>query len=112
VRLLTDVERDCLDRYVQLLVERLGDELVEISIFGSVARDEAWPAGMPIRSDLDLYVETRAPLTEERKQELFDETYPLFLESGRQISPAFVATGAASDSLAAALARDGVHIWP
>ena len=87
-------------------------DLVEVVVFGSVARGEAWPAGMPIRSDLDLLVVTREQLPEETKDALFDETYPLFLECGRQISPAFVTQGKLSESLAAASARDGVRIWP
>lgn len=107
---LTETERACLDRYIELLVARLGDELVEIVVFGSVARGESWPAGMPIRSDLDLLVRTRAELPQDQKHALFDETYPLFLECGRQISPAIVAEP--SESLAAAVESDGVRVWP
>ena len=110
LELLTEVERDCLERYLGLLAERLGDDLVEAVVFGSVARGEAWPAGMPIRSDLDLLVRTRRELPEEEKAALFDLTYPLFLECGRQISPAI--TARPSGSLAAAVAEDGVRVWP
>ena len=110
LELLTDVERDCLERYLDLLAERLGDDLVEAVVFGSVARGEAWPAGMPIRSDLDLLVRTRRELPEGEKAGLFDETYPLFLECGRQISPAIVARP--TPDLEAALAEDGVRVWP
>jgi predicted nucleotidyltransferase len=72
-----------------VLEEALGDELEEVWVFGSVARGESWPAGMPIRSDLDLLVVTRAEVGAETEQALVDATYPLFLESGRQIGPAF-----------------------
>jgi predicted nucleotidyltransferase len=58
-------------------------------VFGSVARGDAWPAGMPIRSDLDLLVLTRGRVPAEVEDALVDETYPLFLESGRQIGPTF-----------------------
>ena len=86
---LSEVERDCLERYVRVLEEALGDELEEVRVFGSVARGESWPAGMRIRSDLDLLVVTRTEVAPETEQELVDATYPLFLESGRQIGPTF-----------------------
>jgi predicted nucleotidyltransferase len=107
---LTDAERRCLERYVALLAERLEDDLVEVVVFGSVARGEAWPAGMPMRSDLDLAVLTRRELSAEEKDALFEPTYPLFLECGRQISPAIVKEP--SESLAEAIARDGIRVWP
>jgi predicted nucleotidyltransferase len=87
--LLTEAERSCLERYLDLLVERLGEQLLEVSVFGSVARGESWPDGMPIRSDLDLLVVTRQPLPTEEVDALVDATLPLFLECGRQIGPQF-----------------------
>jgi hypothetical protein len=36
--LLTNTERSCLERYLDLLVEQLGDQLVEVAVYGSVAR--------------------------------------------------------------------------
>ena len=81
-------------------------------VFGSVARAEAWPAGMPIRSDLDLLVLTRRELSPAEKDELVDLTYPLFLECGRQISPAIAREGGIPGSLAAAVAAGGVTVWP
>lgn len=87
---LDPTERSCLERYLALLVERLGRRLVEVTLFGSVARGERWPRGMPIRSDLDLLVVTEEPLSEDEAQELIDATYPLFLESGRQLGPQFL----------------------
>jgi predicted nucleotidyltransferase len=86
---LSETERDCLERYLRVLEEALGDELEEVWVFGSVARGESWPAGMRIRSDLDLLVVTRAAVAAELEQELVEKTYPLFLESGRQIGPTF-----------------------
>jgi predicted nucleotidyltransferase len=87
--ILTEAERRTLDAYVELLRERLGERVVSVRIFGSVARGESWPRGMPIRSDLDLLVLVREPLEPALEQELIDATYPLFLESGRVIGPLF-----------------------
>lgn len=86
---LSAVERNCLERYLRVLEEALGDELEEVWVFGSVARGESWPGGMRIRSDLDVLVATRAEVGAETEQALVDATYPLFLESGRQIAPTF-----------------------
>ena len=116
--LLTDGERSCLARYVAVLVGRLGDELEEIVLFGSVARGEAWPKDMPIRSDVDLLVITEAPLHEETTRELLDATLPLFLECGRQLGPQFRTRGqveSPSDEHAAAfltnVRRDGIALY-
>lgn len=89
LELLTDTERRTLDAYVALLRERLGDDLLSVRVFGSVARDEEWWDGMPIRSDLDLLVLVREPLDAALRQTFLDATYPLFLESGRQRGPQF-----------------------
>ena len=86
---LSELERDCLGRYLSVLRESLGDDLVAVWLFGSAARGDSWWPGMPIRSDLDLLVVTRSPLAEERQEELVNATYPLFLESGRKIGPQF-----------------------
>ncbi len=45
--ILTETERRTLDAYVELLRERLGAQLVSVHVFGSVARGESWPRGMP-----------------------------------------------------------------
>ena len=89
LEILTDVERRTLDAYVVLLRERLGDDLLAVRVFGSVARGEAWWGGMPIRSDLDLLALVREPLDPALEQELLEATYPLYLESGRQLGPQF-----------------------
>jgi predicted nucleotidyltransferase len=87
--LLSDTERSCLERYVALLAEALGDALRHVYVYGSVAREESWPAGMPIRSDLDLLVVTERAVPEDVVEALVDATLPLFLEAGRQLGPVF-----------------------
>src|ERR671928_996779 len=86
--MLTETERDCLDRYCALLARRLPD-LVVVRMFGSAARGDMWPAHSPMHSDIDLLVVTRDEVPEPRRDELLDETYPLYLECGRQLSPHF-----------------------
>jgi predicted nucleotidyltransferase len=78
-----------MERYRALLQERLGDRLVEIRLFGSAARGDMWAAHWPMHSDIDLLVVTRGVIPEEAQDELVNETYPLFLECGRQLSPQF-----------------------
>jgi predicted nucleotidyltransferase len=87
--ILDETERACLARYVDILHEELGNGLVEIVVFGSVARGERWPRGMPIRSDLDLLVVTDDEVSPEVGARLIEATLPLFLESGRQLGPQF-----------------------
>jgi len=87
--LLTPTEQSCLSRYVGLLNGTLKDNIVRVVVFGSVARAESWPPGMPIPSDLDLLVVTQSAVAQEVVQMLLDSTLPLYLESGRQISPQF-----------------------
>jgi predicted nucleotidyltransferase len=89
LEILTEAERRTLDAYVAVLRERLGDRLLSVRVYGSVARGERWWPGMPIRSDLDLLVLVREPLEAAVEQELIDATYQLFLESGRQLGPQF-----------------------
>jgi predicted nucleotidyltransferase len=87
--LLTQTERSCLERYLDVLVDALGDHVLAVYVYGSVARGESWPAGMPIRSDLDLLVVTSESVSEDVVARLVDATMPLFLESGRQLGPVF-----------------------
>jgi predicted nucleotidyltransferase len=82
-------ESDCLGRYCVLLRERLGDRLVEVRMFGSAARGDMWPAHSPMNSDIDLLVVTRGEVAAAEQEELLNETYPLYLECGRQLSPHF-----------------------
>jgi predicted nucleotidyltransferase len=86
---LTELERACMERYCALLRERLGDLLVEIRPFGSAARGDMWAAHWPMHSDIDLLVVTRGVIPEATQEQLINETYPLFLECGRQLSPQF-----------------------
>ena len=58
-------------------------------MFGSAARGDMWPADSPMHSDIDLLVVTSEEATTVEQEELIDETYPMFLECGRQISPHF-----------------------
>jgi predicted nucleotidyltransferase len=110
--ILTGAERRTLDAYVTLLRERLGDGLLSVRVYGSVARGERWWAGMPIRSDLDLLVLVREPLAEDVQQELLDATYPLFLESGRQLGPQFRTPDRLSVSpVRESIDRDGVEVF-
>jgi predicted nucleotidyltransferase len=91
--LLSEPERSCLEQYLDLLLETLGEQLLEVSVYGSVARAESWPGGMPIRSDLDLMVVTAEPVSADQAATLVDATMPLFLEAGRQLGPVFKTPG-------------------
>jgi predicted nucleotidyltransferase len=86
---LSERERACLQRYVALLQERLGENLLEVWLFGSAARGDMWSQHMPMHSDIDILVLTEHPVAEPLQEELCNETYPLFLECGRQIAPQF-----------------------
>lgn len=116
---MNDLERDCLRRYCALLHERLGEQLVEVRLFGSAARGDMWPAHSPMHSDIDLIVVTRGAVPEERRDELLDATYPLYLECGRQLSPHFFPAArltAPEDERTREFLRrvepDLVRIWP
>jgi predicted nucleotidyltransferase len=86
---LTKRERQCVDRFYALLEKRLGERLVEVRMFGSAARGDMWPPHSPMHSDIDLLVVTSDDASSTEQEELIDETYPIFLECGRQISPHF-----------------------
>ena len=86
---LTATERACLARYCDLLAERLGDRLVAVRMFGSAARGYMWGERSPMHSDVDLLVVTRESVSERERDDLLNETYPLYLECGRQLSPHF-----------------------
>jgi predicted nucleotidyltransferase len=116
---LDDRERDCLDRYCSVLDERLRERLVEVRMFGSAARGDMWGAHSPMNSDIDLLVMTRNDVTEPERDELLNETYPLYLECGRQLSPHFFSerrlAQPESERTSEFLARIGpesVTVWP
>lgn len=87
LRHLEPVAAETVRRYLRVLEEILGEDLVEVRLFGSAARGELWPSSSPMRSDIDLLVLTREEPDPVTVEALADATYPLFLESGRQISP-------------------------
>jgi hypothetical protein len=86
---LSDRDRDCLARYLDLLARRLGDRLVAIRLFGSAARDDMWAGHSPMHSDVDLLVVTTEAVPAGEQEDLLNETYPLYLDCGRQLSPQF-----------------------
>jgi len=59
---LSAAERRMLDRFVAVLRERLGDDLISVWLFGSRARGEATGP----TSDVDVLVVTRAGRVDER----------------------------------------------
>jgi predicted nucleotidyltransferase len=103
---LSDTERDCLRRYCALLQERLGERLVAVRMFGSAARGDMWPADSPMHSDIDLLVVTRGGVPAVEQAELLNETYLLYLECGRQLSPHFF-----SEQRIAAPERDRTRVF-
>jgi predicted nucleotidyltransferase len=119
MRSLDERERDCLRRYCELLHEHLGERLVAVRMFGSAARGDMWAAQAPMNSDVDLLVVTRADVPEEEREQLLNETYPLYLECGRQLSPHFFSerrlAEPESERTRAFLARvegEAVAVWP
>ena len=86
---LGPTERACLLRDVDVLRGRLGLRLLEIHLFGSFARGDFWRAGSPMHSDVDLLVICADQPSAAEVDELVNETYPLFLECGRALSPQF-----------------------
>jgi predicted nucleotidyltransferase len=86
---LTFTERACVVRYLDLLCDRLGPRLIEVYLFGSFARGDAWRPGSAMHSDVDLLVVCSERPSESELEEFVNATYPLFLESGRQVSPQF-----------------------
>jgi len=114
---LTHAERDCLARYCALLARQLPD-LEGVRMFGSAARGDMWPDHSPHHSDIDLLVVTRDEVPEALQEALVDETYALFLECGRQLSPQFfpaVQLTAPHDertrTFLAQVEADGVDVW-
>jgi predicted nucleotidyltransferase len=116
---LTATERDCLDRYTALLAARLGDRLVEVRLFGSAARGDMWGADSPMHSDVDLLVVTTEAVPEGEQEDLLNETYPLYLECGRQMSPHFLSEQRLTDpgdeltrGFLERIAADVHVVWP
>ena len=93
LRFLNAQERACLERYFTILSQHLGPSLVEVWLFGSAARGDMWPDSSPMHSDIDLLIITNERPSQDLCAALIDETYPLFLECGRQISPSVTTVG-------------------
>lgn len=90
MRHLNEAESSCVLRFVQIVKRRLSGDLRHVWIYGSAARGNMWSARMPMHSDIDLLFLTGSPVRPQVQEELANETYPLFLECGRQISPRFL----------------------
>lgn len=86
---LDATERECALAYVHQVAERLGDNLLQIWLYGSATRGDMWPDWMPLHSDIDLFVLTRDPVAKDAQEDLINAAYPLFLQCGRQLSPQF-----------------------
>src|SRR5438876_11816376 len=84
---LQEVERSCAERYLSLLGNTLGENLRVVWLFGSFARGDMWPAHMPMNWDIDLLVITESEISSQTQEALLNETYRLYLECARQISP-------------------------
>lgn len=86
---LNETERACVQRYLDTLEQRLAENLIAVWLFGSFARGDMWGKHWPMNSDLDLLILSKYSITDQDREELINETYPLYLEGGRQISPQF-----------------------
>ena len=116
---LDERERDCLDRYCRLLAERLAGRLVAVRMFGSAARGDMWAAHAPMNSDIDLLVVTTDDVPDSEQNLLLDETYPLYLECGRQLSPHFFSERRLAEpesertrDFLARIEPESVTVWP
>ena len=90
---MNEIDSRCLREFVALLVERFDPEIDEVWLFGSAARGDMWSSESQHNSDIDLLVVTSRALTEAEEEALLNETYSLYLECGRQISPTFRTRG-------------------
>ena len=87
LKYLNESEQNCVLRYLTLLSDTLEDNLHEVWLYGSCARGDMWWQTSPMHSDIDLLILTENPVPEDTVEFLVNETYPLFLECGRQIAP-------------------------
>jgi predicted nucleotidyltransferase len=116
---LSERERACLERYLLLLRERLGARLLAVHMFGSAARGDMWPERSPLHSDIDLLIVTADEVSEAERDALVDETYPHYLECGRQLSPSFFSearlrapAGERERAFLIEVERDLRPVWP
>ena len=89
LRYMSETERSRVQRYIEIVTCRLERDLVEVWLFGSFARGDMWGKSWPMNSDIDLLILTTQLLHEEDREHLINETYPLYLECGRQLSHQF-----------------------
>jgi predicted nucleotidyltransferase len=113
----SDVERACVERFITVL--RGACDVREVWLFGSFARGDAWSRRMPMNSDIDLLVVTGIEPTAERREGILNETYPLYLECGRQLSPQFWTVEKLADpptekakAFKQLILREGVRLFP
>lgn len=116
---LKEEERTCVRRYLELTQARLGENLAQVWLFGSAARGDRWPGSSPMRSDVDLLVLSQIPVPGEVRRDLFNETYELFLECGRQLSPTFWILGrfnapeeGKTADFAGRVRQEGIPLYP
>jgi len=95
---LEQQERECLARYCSLLAERLGEDLLAVQMVGS--------------EDIHLLVVTARELPAAEQEELTNETYPFYLECGRQFSPSFVSEDSLARPEVGRLRTQAVNVWP
>jgi predicted nucleotidyltransferase len=110
-------EQAAVTRYIELVQQRLGHQLETVWLYGSAARDDMWPTDSPMHSDIDVLVVTSESVTQDQVDQLVNDTYPLYLECGRQISPAFKTAREwrSEDDKAEFVARvrdEGRQLWP
>ena len=86
---LSEVEKDFVRRYFTIVSNSLEDNLHEIWLYGFCAHGDIWGQKSPMHSDIDVLFLAAARLEDGVIESLVNETYPLFLEFGWQISPRF-----------------------
>ena len=74
-------ERACVQRYLDLIEKRLGENLKQIWLFGSAARGDRWPDSSPMRSDIDLLILSQTSVLGEVQRDLFDAKRMRFFSS-------------------------------
>ncbi len=78
-----------MQRFLDLLEHTFGNNLRQVWLFGSFARGDPWSPHMPMNSDIDILVVTVQEVPPDVRDSLLNETYPLYLECSRQVSPQF-----------------------
>ena len=78
-----------------------------------------WAAHAPMNSDIDVLVVTNDDVPDPDEEELLNETYPLYLECGRQLSPHFFSEsrlaepeGEHTRDLLGRIGAEAVTVWP